>query len=484
MMPITTTAAAVALSAFAIVNHDQTALRAAPRESAPQQSVLWQGDALEIRGARMDYLQVYDHRRERAGFVLASQVRTTSALPAEAAELMSVLRFVRDTPGAEALGVGYAAAYLKAVPAAAMTAEPLDALGTLADRLALRASSRQPPASAAALAAHLEVVAGYGVVMKSYEQDGVMRICYDGDAFRRVLAMTTSTPEQRARAALGLTRHDCVDPALQPQARFEFDRWRADVLDRMDTSTLPETLKNRLHLRRAGVWSALAFAHARRLDAVPEAARAAAERALHELAAVNKAELSDDDQAEHTQAAIRTGASRWAAEPLGAASARLAVTTVPGQPGETCVLLTDARHGADSPLLRRCTWGVVWAASASANANSDALALAVQPLAGWRELWIFRRGGDGWSVDVLPPAPATSSLGSDLGCVEFAGWVPGGERVLLARESRVDGRFRRSFEVVNLATMAVEKQASTPALLVLFGRWQDARWKQQTVSLR
>ena len=61
----------------------------------------------------------------------------------DAAGLMSVLRFVRDTPGAEALGVGYAAAYLKAVPAAAMTAEPLDALGTLADRLALRAASRR-----------------------------------------------------------------------------------------------------------------------------------------------------------------------------------------------------------------------------------------------------------------------------------------------------------------------------------------------------
>ena len=252
----------------------------------------------------------------------------------------------------------------------------------------------------------------------------------------------------------------------------------------METSALPETLKNRLHMRRAGVWSALAFAHMRRLDAAPEAARAAAERALHELAVVNKAELSDDDQADYTQAAIRTGASRWAAEPLGAAATRLAVATVPGQPGETCVLLVDAGRGVASPLLRRCTWGVVWAASASASPSGDALALAVQPLAGWREMWMFRRSGDTWSVDVLPPAAATSSLGSDLGCVEFAGWVPGGERVLLARESRVDGRFKRAFEVVNLATMAVEKQASTPALLVLFGRWQDARWKQQTVSVR
>jgi len=36
---------------------------------------LYQGDTLEVRGARMDYLQVYDHRRERAGYIRAGQVR-------------------------------------------------------------------------------------------------------------------------------------------------------------------------------------------------------------------------------------------------------------------------------------------------------------------------------------------------------------------------------------------------------------------------
>jgi len=141
------TGAAATLSAYAIVTTDQTALRAAPHAAAAQHAVLWQGDVLEVRGQRMDHLLVYDHRRERAGHVLASQVRTTSALPAEAPELLAVLRFVRDTPGAEALGIGYAAAYLKAVPANAMTAEPFDALGTLADRLARRASSRQGAAA-------------------------------------------------------------------------------------------------------------------------------------------------------------------------------------------------------------------------------------------------------------------------------------------------------------------------------------------------
>ena len=52
--------------------------KGAPRDSAAQQAVLWQGDALEVRGERFGYLQVYDHRRERAGYVLASQVRGSS----------------------------------------------------------------------------------------------------------------------------------------------------------------------------------------------------------------------------------------------------------------------------------------------------------------------------------------------------------------------------------------------------------------------
>jgi len=54
----------------------------------------------------------------------------------------------------------------------------------------------------------------------------------------------------------------------------------------------------------------------------------------------------------------------------------------------------------------------------------------------------------------------------------------------MAREARVDGRVQRSFEVLRLDTLAVERQASTPSLLVLFGRWQDVAWKRQTVALR
>ena len=95
---------------MAIVVQDQAALRAAPRDSAQQQAQLWSGDALEIRGERLDFLQVYDHRRERAGFIRASQVRRVSLAAADAPELLSVVRFLRDTPGSEALGISYVAA--------------------------------------------------------------------------------------------------------------------------------------------------------------------------------------------------------------------------------------------------------------------------------------------------------------------------------------------------------------------------------------
>ena len=188
---------------LAIVTQDQAALRAAPKDSAQQQAVLWQGDSLEIRGEKQDFLQVYDYRRERAGYIRAAQVRKVSLEAADAPELLSVVRFLRDTPGAESLGISYAAAYLKAAPAASITAEPFDALGTMADRLARRASAKQGKQGDAVIAAHLEAVAHYGVGIRSFEREGRMQLCYDGEAFRRVLAMPSTQP-QRAAAVLGL----------------------------------------------------------------------------------------------------------------------------------------------------------------------------------------------------------------------------------------------------------------------------------------
>ena len=142
--------------------------------------------------------------------------------------------------------------------------------------------------------------------------------------------------------------------------------------------------------------------------------------------------------------------------------------------------LVGAGHGADNPLLTRCTYGIVWSASASANANGTALALAVQPLDTWREMWVFRQGPQGWTIDVVPPVAANPGLGY----IEFAGWVPGGKQLLAARETRTDGRYRQSFEVRRMARLDVERQADRPGNLSSFARWQSPAWKAMTVAIR
>ena len=56
-MITTSTVAAVAMAASlgsAIVVQDQASLRSALRQSAQQQTTLWQGEVLEVRGERMD----------------------------------------------------------------------------------------------------------------------------------------------------------------------------------------------------------------------------------------------------------------------------------------------------------------------------------------------------------------------------------------------------------------------------------------------
>ena len=370
-------------------------------------------------------------------------------------------------------------------------AEAFDAIGTMADRLAQRASSgsttsapspgNAPSRADAALAAHLEVAARYGVAFKSFERDGAMRICYDGEAFRRVLAMAAADATERARAALGLTRPECIDPALPVTERQRLDAWRAEVLDRVDSAQLARTWKSRIAMRRAGVWSALAFQRTRHGDGAQ--AEAAAKRAIAELADVDRSELGDDDVVAWNDAALRVGASRWAAAPMVAKTARnVRIVTAPGEPGQTCVSLVDAaKPDRTAPLAKRCTFGVVWAESAVLNREGNALALAVQPMEAWRELWVFTRQSKGsWSVQMLPP----STVAPELGYAEFAGWVPGGKQMLVAREARGAKGLKHNFEVVRLDTLATERQASDPSVLGPFMRWQDAGWKRETVSIR
>ena len=467
-------------AALAIITQDQTHLRAAPRDGAQQQAVLTQGEVVEVRGDRLDYVQVWDHRRERGGYVRASQLRRTSFKADEAPELLSVARHLRDTGGHEALGIALVAAYFKAAPAKLVNseagAEAFDALGTFAERLARRASSGDGKPASSTVGAHLEVAQLYGVKFHTIEREGTMQLCYDGEAHQRVLALSADAA-RRVRAGLALTRPDCVNPALKPQERASVNELSAALLDKVDAAGLPGYLKNRLHMQRAALWSSIAFVQARKgvntLDA--------AQRAHNEFALVLKAELPDDDLPHFNNAAMRVNASRWAALPAMAvpmsAKAPNLVTT-PGLPGETCVSLVAAE--AKEPLLRRCTYGVVWANSVSANREGTAIAIAVQPLEAWRELWVLRKTAEGWVLNVLPPA----TTAPELGYAEFAGWVPGGAHVLVAREARGEGKYKRSFEVVKLDGLTTERQANEPTALGAFQRWQDATWVKLSASMR
>ena len=487
---------------YALVMQEGAALRSGAKSGGTPLALLSQGELLELRGERMDYVQVYDLSRERGGYVRASAIRALTLAPDEAPELLALVRFLRDRSGAESLGLGLVAAYLKAAPAGSITAEPFDAMGTMADRLAARANAAAANAANVpvregepTVAAQLEVVAGLGVHIASLERDGHVCLCYDGDAWRHALALSP-TPEQAARAALALTRHDCIADTTPPLERWQIDKSRADLLARVPATELPPYMRNRIRMRQAGVWSTIAWEDSRRLaipgdsaatglpTVTPDDVLVAGNSALEALAGIDKGELADDDQSTYTDAAMRVGASRWAAEPVFASGAAgLRIATQPGQPGETCVLLLDAKHGADHPLARRCTFGTVWAASARVNANSTALTLAVQPLATWRELWMFRATPDGWSLQVLPP----STEASGVGYVEFAGWVPGTGEVLAAREVRDPLRGNkpaRTYELLEGHTLATERAADAPGSLKAFWRFQDPAWKRVTVSLR
>ena len=458
---------------LAIVVQDHAALRAAPRSGAAELTRLWQGDVLEVRGEQAGYLKVYDYRRERGGYLRGDAARSVELSETSAPELLAVLRFLRDSPGSEALGISYAAAYLKAAPSRAVTAEPFDAIAQMAERLADQASGSTN--HAVDFAPHLEVVEQFGVRMHSFERNGRMRVCYDGELFHRVLTLPAAQPEARARAVLGLTRPDCIDPDLGPVPRASLDTERSRLLEQVGDSEVSPMTRSRLQVRRAGVWASLAFAN----DRLGKSGDALAERALAALLAVHPGDLGDDRRPEYVDAVLRVSAVRWAGALPALQPGPLTLSAAPGSPGQTCVALEDAHRPRAAAIIRRCTYGIVRMASVQAIQQGPALVLAVQPLESWRELWVFHETAGSWTIDVLSPALDYP----DEGYVDYAGFAPGTRRLLIAREFKDRGRFRRSFEELRLDDLALVRQASSPELLRDFGRWQDVAWRRDTLAL-
>jgi hypothetical protein len=456
---------AVALVA-AVIAGDRVVLRASPSRTAAQQAVLWRGDWLEVRGEQRGWLKVYDHRHERPGWVARPVARTIELDAPAAPALRAVVEFLRDTPGSESLGIAYAGLYMRVAPRGGIDAPLLVALGTMADRLAHRASSETADGHAAQ---QLEVAQSWGLGFASVERPDGIRTCYDGAAFRQALALAPAAAEL-ATAVLGLTDPACEPQALGATERRVRDEAALDLLGRVDPTRAPGPIGNRVRIRRAILGARLAWALGRGGD--PTAGKIA-EAAVSAFARVDKPELADDDVADHEAAALEIAASRWAAgvaAPVRKGDPGLVLT--PGRPGETCIAI------ADSPP--RCTYGQVWASSLRVAPDHGAAVLAIEPLPGWLELWLFRRAAGTWTLDVL--APATE--GPDLGYVELAGWSGDSARAVIVREARQGGAIRRTYQVIKLDSLAVEHQSARLADLGPGRAWLTPEWRGRTLALR
>src|SRR5688572_3425085 len=95
----------LAVAVVALVAEDATVLRSAPEDGAPAQATLFRGDWLEVRGEAPGFLKVWDHRHERPGYVRPSRVRLQRTDEGAADELRTIVRFLRDAPGFESLGI-------------------------------------------------------------------------------------------------------------------------------------------------------------------------------------------------------------------------------------------------------------------------------------------------------------------------------------------------------------------------------------------
>ena len=471
---------ALAAMTIGVITDDHTALRAAPSTRAPRQAVLHQGDWVEIRGQRRDFLKVYAHRHERPGYVRLSRLRQHTLTASEAPALRTIVLFLEGQRGSEALGIAYAALYLKVAPKSALDAPIFGALGTMAARLALRASQPLKQARGIALARQLDVARHWGVRFASLSEGDRIQLCYTGDAFRRVLALGAS-PILHARAQLALSTTRCE--AQSEDSRLSVVRLRQLATLVADTSKgeLPSYLANRRSLRRSLIEAKLAYHLARSGEA--RAAATASTAARSALLGVDRRELAEGDQQAYDQAALYVAVNGWArgvaprARPK--AKATLRIELAKGErPGERCVLLLH--KSASKPLLRRCTFGIPWQNSVRIGPRSRVAAIAVQHLAGWLELWVLRRVGSDWSLTPVVPALTDPQLGY----VELAGFAPGGRELLIAREAFVNGRLERRFAALRREGLSPRLETRSLRRFDTFRRWQSPEWISRTLALR
>jgi len=441
-------------AAVALVADDGTQLKAAPRASAAIQARLSRGDWLEIRGEAPGWLKVYDRRRERPGYVRPSEVRVHGDGPEDAPALRAVIGFLRDAPSWEPLGIAYVALWQRTGTREG-DAEVEDALGAMAARLGERI------ALGVGRPGHRETAQQYGVRYVDVDRGGRMVPCYDGDAFRRVLALRSATAAQRARAVLGLTGAGCLDSSASHRSIAAWQEWRLEVLAQVDDAKAPAPLGEQVRLRRAEALSHLAWWRAR----LGQDGATPASEAIRQLSLVDAGKLGDAG-AVRDAAALRVAASRFAAEKI---PARSPVSIALRRPGETCVTAAG---------VERCAYAQVWAASA--RAARGVVVVAVQPLPSWTELWVFTARNGKSQLAVLPPA----AVDPEVGYVETAGISADGTRMAVVREALVAGRLTRRFQVVRTRDLKVLSSAREPSLARGFSTLASASWTASALALR
>ena len=283
----------------------------------------------------------------------------------------------------------------------------------------------------------------------------------------------------------GRSCQDRTTLALAPAEARSWNDRRVQALQSIEypvESALPPALLGRVRLRRAEAYAWRAFDEARRGELEP-AARAEG-KAVHELALTDCGVLAPEDVELYEEVAIRVAASRWATEPAQKAGKRsVDVVFAPRAEGETCVRVVQATGTKTSTLGERCTYGLVWQNALRWSPSGTSATVAVQPLAAWTELWVLRRGRDAsWTIETL--TPATTDPDTTAGYVETAGFSPDGGRLLVVREARLGAQVTRRFQVVDAATLVVERWAASADKLGAFKRWGSPSWRAGTLALR
>ncbi len=264
-------------------------------------------------------------------------------------------------------------------------------------------------------------------------------------------------------------------------------------MKKVDPARAVPYLGNRLRLRVSQVASVLAFDRSRR-GKHQEAAQLS-KQALASFLRVDKTHLTRRDERPYDRAAILATTSRWAREPATSRGKKSPNKSRRRGPwlhltrrdtGETCVTLTTGRpknknkDKAQPQGVQRCTYGLVRQASIRRSRRGRQLAVAVQHLPGWQELWIFHKLEKKWTVTPLVPAITEPHLGY----VELAGWTPGDRELLVVREAMVQGKLRRRFQAIRTKNLSVRLDARSLTLFKTFKRWRSPEWKGATLALR